>query len=173
MVTDPTNDLARIRRLKHQYCWCFDAADLDGLITLFTADAVCELGPFGTWRGVEDIRAGFAKQMVSSGVPGGVMHVVSNPLIEMDGNQARGRWYLVDYATSPDVVSPVKIVATYDDDYRCERGDWLIARTSLQVRWRSSTANRLDDLDPTRAAGAAGRITADPATPYDHRARQL
>jgi ketosteroid isomerase-like protein len=41
-------DADEIRTLKHEYCWAFDADDLAGVMDLFTDDAVCDLGPFGT-----------------------------------------------------------------------------------------------------------------------------
>ena len=129
-------DMDRIEQLKYRYCRSFDEGDLDALIALFAADAVCELDSFGTWRGVGEIRAGFAEQMVNTGVPGRVMHVVSNPLIDIDGDHASAQWYLVDYSIAPGETSPVKIIATYDDEYRCENGEWLFARTSLRIRWR-------------------------------------
>src|SRR5215218_9831772 len=90
-----------IRELKHEYCWAYDAGDLSRLMHLFTDDAVCELGPFGTWRGREEIERGYRDQMVASRVPGGRLHSVSNPLITVDGDTATGRWYLTDYDIEP------------------------------------------------------------------------
>jgi ketosteroid isomerase-like protein len=132
-----TTDADQIRDLNHRYCWCFDAADLEGLVSVFTDDAVCDLGPFGTWRGIAEIRAGFAAQMIDS-VPGGRLHSVSNDLIDVHGDTATGRWYLVDYDISPGSTTPVRIVAHCAEEYRRVDGRWLIRRTALQIRWRSS-----------------------------------
>lgn len=136
-MTQSSTDVEAVRDVKHRYCWSFDTADLEGLIALFTADAVCELGPFGSWHGIAEIRAGYQAQMADSGVPGGRLHSVSNDLIDVAGDRATGRWYLVDYDISPGTVNPARILATYADEYRREGDTWRIARTALQIHWRA------------------------------------
>jgi len=128
-------DRYQIAELKHAYCWAFDEADLEGLMALFTADAVCELGTFGTWTGGEEIRSGYRHQFVASKVPGGRLHSVSNPVLRISGDNATGRWYVVDYDIEAATVQPVRILATYEDSYRLESGGWRIARTSLKIHW--------------------------------------
>lgn len=130
----------QIRALKHEYCWAFDAGDLHRLLDLFTDDAVCELGPFGTWRGKQEIENGYRDQMVASRVPGGRLHSVTNALIAVDGDRATGRWYLVDYDIEPGTPQPVRLLATYADTYRREGGRWRFAVTSVTIHW-SSTAD--------------------------------
>jgi ketosteroid isomerase-like protein len=134
---DARADAEMIRELKHRYCWCFDDADLDGLMALFTEDAICELGPFGTWRGLAEIRAGYERQMRLSGVPGGRLHVVTNPIVEVDGDRATGRWYLTDHDISPGSTAPIRLIAGYADEYRRVDSQWRIARTVVQIRWRA------------------------------------
>jgi ketosteroid isomerase-like protein len=53
--------IEEIRRVTHWYSWCCDSGDLDGLVAVFTEDAVCVFGPYGTWTGSEQIRQGFAE----------------------------------------------------------------------------------------------------------------
>jgi hypothetical protein len=130
-------DVDAIRALKHRYCWCFDDGDLEGLLALFTGNAVCELGPFGSWHGIAEIRAGYARQMVDSGVPGGRLHSVTNELIDVEGDSATGRWYIVDYDIMPGAAAPVRIIGSYTDDYSRVDDRWLIARTAVQIRWRA------------------------------------
>jgi len=129
-------DREAIQELKHAYCWRYDTGDLDGLMELFTPDAVCDLDAFGSWRGTEEIRRGYARQMAATGIPGTRLHSVSNPLIRISGDRAKGWWYLVDYDTSPGCNAPVRILATYDDDYLRTDGGWRIAHTRLSIRWR-------------------------------------
>lgn len=128
-------DLRRIEQLKYDYCWRYDSGDLDGLVELFTEDAVCELGPFGTWRGRTEIRAGYGALITATGIPGSRRHAPANPLIEVTGDSARGRWYLIDYRTEPDVAQPVRIIATYDDEYQRAGARWQVRRTSLEIQW--------------------------------------
>ena len=132
-----TDDVVAIQELKSRYCWCFDDGDLAGLIALFTDDAVCELGTFGSWTGRAEVEAGYRAQMVDSQVPGGRLHALSNPLIDVAGDTATGRWSLVDYDVSGGSEQPIRLLATYRDDYRRVDGRWLIARTALTIQWRA------------------------------------
>lgn len=125
----------RIEQVKYDYCWAYDSGDLDAMMRLFTDDAVCEMGFFGTWRGIEEIRHGYAELMASTGVPGSRRHMPGNPQITVDGSSARARWYLVDYRTEPGVMQPTRIIASYDDSYVRDGGRWRISRTSLEVHW--------------------------------------
>ncbi len=127
--------LRRIEQLKYDYCWAYDSGDLDAVVGLFTEDAVCEMGFFGTWRGRAEIRAGYADVMASTGIPGSRRHMPGNPQITVEGEAARGRWYLVDYRTEAGVAQPTRIIASYDDLYSREGDRWLISRTSLEVHW--------------------------------------
>lgn len=130
-------DREEIRELKHAYCWRYDTGDLDGLMRLFTADAVCDLDAFGSWRGAEEIRLGYARQMAATNIPGSRLHSAGNPVIRVDGDRARGWWYLVDYDTEPETTAPVRILATYEDDYRRTDDGWRISHTRLTIRWRT------------------------------------
>jgi ketosteroid isomerase-like protein len=128
-------DLRRVEQLKYDYCWAYDAGDLDRLVGLFTDDAVCELGFFGTFRGPDEIRAGYGEVMATTGIPGSRRHVVTNPDIDIDGDTATARWCVLDFRTEEGLAQPVRIVAVAHDDYRRVDGRWLIARSRLDVQW--------------------------------------
>jgi ketosteroid isomerase-like protein len=128
-------ELRRVEQLKYDYCWAYDRGDLDRLVGLFTDDAVCELGFFGTWRGTEEIRAGYGELMAATGIPGSRRHAVTNPEIEIDGDRATGRWCVLDFRTEEGLAQPVRIVAVVEDDYRRVDGAWRIARSRLDVQW--------------------------------------
>jgi ketosteroid isomerase-like protein len=132
---DTLVDLRRIEQLKYDYCWRYDSGDLDALMGLFTDEAVCEMGLFGIWRGRDEIRRGYAEVMRTTGIPGSRRHAPANPQIEVDGDVARGRWYLIDYRTEENVTQPVRIIATYEDEYRRSGARWLVSHTSLTVHW--------------------------------------
>jgi len=128
-------ELRRVEQLKYDYCWAYDEGDLDRLVSLFTEDAVCELGLFGTWRGVDQIRRGYGELMTGTGIPGSRRHAVSNPVVDIADDTATARWCVLDYRTETGLAQPVRIVAVADDEYRLVEGEWRIARSRLEVQW--------------------------------------
>ena len=139
MTMDELLTKATITELRIMYSHYFDARDLDGLVDLFTDDAVCEFGPDygGDWVGKETISNNFAQYLQSSdGVPFGVMHAVTNPWIRLiDDDTANGRWYLHDLFTSEGNENPLGLYGIYDDLYKKVDGRWLIHRTRIDFLW--------------------------------------
>lgn len=135
ITTETLVELRRVEQLKYDYCWAYDEGDLDRLVGLFTADAVCELGFFGTWRGSAEIRTGYGELMAATGIPGSRRHAVTNPAIELDRDTSTARWCVLDFRTEPGLAQPVRIVALADDEYRRVDGAWLITRSRLDVQW--------------------------------------
>ncbi|MDX1383576.1 MAG: nuclear transport factor 2 family protein [Thermoanaerobaculia bacterium] len=122
-------DVEAIRRLKARYCFACDAGyDVEALAELFTEDAVWDGGALGVAEGREAIRRFFerAPQAMSFAV-----HMVTNPLIEIDGDTATGAWYLLQAATHAPSESAVWGSARYDEEYvRTETG-WKFRRLRL------------------------------------------
>ena len=85
-------DIEAIRRLKARYCYYRDDNhDADNILELFVEDAVWDGGMRGGAEGREAIRDFFVK--ASQRLPFTV-HMVLNPAIEVDGDAARGSWYM-------------------------------------------------------------------------------
>lgn len=79
-MTDTEDDTA-IRNLLARYCLYLDLDDVDGWVSLFTADA--EYHVYGrAFRGSDGLR----KMMAAA--PGG-LHLGGPPVIELDGDRAR------------------------------------------------------------------------------------
>ena len=82
-----------IKELRIMYSHYFDGKNIDGLVDLFTDDAVCEFGPNygGDWVGKEQIRQNFAQYAEGEGAPFAVLHAVTNPWIRLiDESTANG-----------------------------------------------------------------------------------
>ena len=90
-------DIESIRALKARYCmYCDDNYDVEGLASLFTEDAVWDGGIRGKAVGRDGIREFF--QHAPERLPFAV-HMVMNPLIEVNGDEATGVWYLFQACT--------------------------------------------------------------------------
>jgi hypothetical protein len=130
--------IEEIRNLRIKYAHLLDTNNARLLGELFTADAICDAGR-GQWEGrsaiVDGLNTAFAEY--DSGGTGAYPfhHVITNHWVECTGpTTAEGRSYLVDLQTDPARDRWI-LLGTYADEYRLERGVWLISRTRLDITW--------------------------------------
>lgn len=129
------SDIEELKQLKHRYAgYCDDDYDAERLAPLFTEDAVWDGGPMGRYEGREAIREFFAG--VSSAVPFAIHHV-TNPILEVDGDRATGRWYLWQPVVFARGSQALWMAARYDDVYRREGGEWRFERVTVTLRMLS------------------------------------
>ncbi len=124
-----------IHRLKAAYCThCDDGYAPDALADLFTRDGVIDAGPFGRHAGRDAIRRYFeaiSKTIVFAA------HLVTNPVISIEGERATGRWRLLVTATMlrDGKKEAVWILGDYRDDYAREEGRWRFANVDLEINF--------------------------------------
>ncbi len=117
-------DIEEIKQLKARYCSCCDDHyNPDGIAELFALDGVWDGADFGVFRGRDEIREFFLK---GSDVFPFTIHQVMNPIIEIDGDTARGSWYLLQPAVQGD--KAVWLAARYADEYTRVDGKWLFQK---------------------------------------------
>ena len=129
-------DIEAIRRLKHRYmAYADDGYDAENIVTLMTADAVWDGGEaFGRQEGAEAFGAmvrEVGKQISFAA------HLALNEIIDVDGDSARGRWWLLMPCTALDDQGKDEarwIFATYDDRLVKRDGRWLFAHTVFDVK---------------------------------------
>lgn len=125
-------DIEAVRTLKYRYgALCDDDYAADGLAALFTKDAVWDGGPFGRYEGRDAIRAFFA------GAPAAVSfaaHYMINPVIEIDGDSARGQWSLWQSMVFRKTSKAYWLIGQYTDQYVRAADGWLFTSVSLKVR---------------------------------------
>jgi ketosteroid isomerase-like protein len=137
-MVENASDWAEICQLKSAYGWHYDAPDLEALVDLFTDDAVCVFGAYGTWHGKEEIRAGFAENVGAADNAFPSLHTFANPMIAIDGDEATGKWYLLDFVLTGAADEPVlRVMGVYDERYRREDARWRIAHMHLTFLWNS------------------------------------
>ncbi len=125
-------DIEEIKQLKARYALaCDDNYDPDGIADLFTEDAVWDGGFMGRAETKEGIREFFRN---ASNVVAFAVHGVSNPLIDVTGDRATGRWYLHQPMVVHGQEACFWLCAQYEDLYaRTEQG-WRFERVLVKAR---------------------------------------
>ena len=129
-------DLEAIKKLKARYAQLADEKysdgmpkgekDLEGIANemtqLFTEDAVWDGGRFGgILKGRKEIYKRFKGANFNFAI-----HYFVMPHITINGDRAKGRWYMWEAATLTDG-TPVWIAGFEDDEYTKINGQWLMS----------------------------------------------
>lgn len=99
-MSSPLEDTLRIRELKHEYCYVTDDLDVDRVPTVFSADTYLDTplhDPVEGHDGVREYFEFFGEQEYEVR-----SHNVVNPIVDVDDDEATGKWYYVVVYTLPD-----------------------------------------------------------------------
>lgn len=115
-----------IRELNVAHVNLADAADLDGLVGLFTDDVVYDGGQlFGIHEGKATVRAFLAEEWKER--TWAVRYVTGETItVAPSGTEARGTWHLWEAAIYRG--RAIWFASRYEDEYRKIAGRWKIAR---------------------------------------------
>jgi len=120
-------DVEEIKKLKAKYCYLVDEAlsdssKWDNLLENFTDFAKIDFGPFGVRDGKEAIGKFFKKNIAGS--LSFSVHMVFDPIIEVKGREATGKWYFHVPATDKRTNRAIWTTGSYDEEYVKEEGRW-------------------------------------------------
>ncbi|MGR8949460.1 MAG: nuclear transport factor 2 family protein [Gammaproteobacteria bacterium] len=125
-------DVESIKQLKHRYCaFCDEQYNPDGIAGLFTEDGVWDGAAFGRAEGREAIRKFFSD--VRSQIEF-ANHYVTNPIIEINGDTATGRWDLWQPMVSAPEPAALWLIAKYREQYVRIDDGWLIQLLELDIK---------------------------------------
>lgn len=125
-------DIEEIKQLKARYALaCDNDYEPDTLADLFTEDAIWDGGFMGRAETRDGIRTFFAN---ASNIVGFAVHGVSNPLIEIDGDQATGRWYLHQPMVIKGAEACFWFCAQYEDLYVRTDDGWKFKHVLIKPR---------------------------------------
>ena len=145
-------DRLAIVDLLHRYATGLDTKDWDKLASVFTADGVADYGALG---GVNQGPAAIVK--LCSGALGGLdasQHIITNEVIELDGDRARARCYFQaqHVFTGAEGGDNFLVGGTYDDEIVRTVDGWRIRHRTLTATWT--------DGNPVVFEAAAARLAA-------------
>jgi ketosteroid isomerase-like protein len=129
-------DIEEIRKLKARYAAACDINAEPGSVysareiaSLFTEDAVFDPGVMGKVvrgrKAIQEVFTGSTHWMSFA------VHLVNNPIIDVDGDRAKGTWYLFQAATFIKGDRAVWGSGRYDEEYARVDGQWKISSWKL------------------------------------------
>jgi uncharacterized protein (TIGR02246 family) len=124
-------DLEEIRQLFVDYGYYLDHGDFSAYAQLFADDGEVLLGPMGRATGREAIQAIMERTL--AGRAGESFHIISNPIIHLDGDQATTdvAWSVV--VRQPDGQPRLSMFGRHRDTVVRERGQWKFKRRAGYV----------------------------------------
>lgn len=160
-------DRAQIEDLMARYLFAIDYNDWDSYVETFATDGELEFAS-GTSKGrdairknVTDFAAGIGKfYHTEDGKPAKLRHVVLQSMIRVEGNRAWGRTLWLEMANhGPMDTMKMGTYGIYEDEFRKEGGQWLIAKRRVLnefIKSRTSgPGNPVRDADAAAEAYAA------------------
>lgn len=123
-----------IRKVKHAYLAASDRFDLDAVLATMTDDVVWDGGAaLGRHQGKEAV-GGLVKFV--GGITRFTAHLVTNEMIEVNGDRATGKWWMIVPSTVE--IEGQKIAqwlfAYSETSFVQQNGNWLISEIKLDPR---------------------------------------
>jgi hypothetical protein len=125
-----TADAVELSQLKNRWSIALDEAlrtgaeeDVERAVAMWTEDAHLDLGAFGVFDGRGSVARFLAE---SSRMFAWTRHFLTNPVLETDGDQASGRWYVQLYALALDAHTPDVMLGVHRDRYVRLDGSWRL-----------------------------------------------
>ena len=113
------DDREALRQLTARYMQAMHDARWEDAVDCFADDAEYDHGILGELRGKSDIRQFYTEFMPAYEEAGGwSFDVLADPVIEVDGDKAEGRWFLLTLLIDPDSQEAAWSIATLDYEYK-------------------------------------------------------
>jgi 3-phenylpropionate/cinnamic acid dioxygenase small subunit len=127
MTSPSLEDRLQINDLFVRYACALDEGDVEGVVACFAPEGALESPAVGRMAGLAAIRQ-FAERFARFRAGGSQLrHVISNLRIDVAGDRARARCYLVAFVTR-DGQSRLLPPGAYDCDLVRQGGNWVFQR---------------------------------------------
>ncbi|WP_240334422.1 nuclear transport factor 2 family protein [Sphingobium estronivorans] len=135
-------DREAIRDLIARYGPLADGGDCAGAASLWTEDGIYEVGGFGSYQGRAAIQALLEGESHQGLIHGGAAHVLSPPVIDLDGDRATARSYSVVFRKAGDSWEAHRASANLWQLVRTHEG-WKVAQRVNRLLDGSADARAL------------------------------
>lgn len=129
VMTSVLDDKDQIRELLANYCFYSDGGQADKHISLFTEDCELDLGMLGHIHGRQEL---LELQRKKGGKPTPIRHLTINIVIEVDGDRATARSYVLVLNTQGETPAIV-LIGHYFDSLVKQDGRWLFRHRVLST----------------------------------------
>lgn len=132
-------DRIELEELRYDYCRHLDSESWDQWLALFTDDVVYDatgVPGLDVYEG-KDALEEFVEDFISSASRYSTHHAF-HPVIDIDGDEATGRWVLDEVSVRPDG-TVVWMQGVYRDEYRRVDGEWKFAKVSTSIEALASS----------------------------------
>ena len=128
-------DLRAIESLKYRYLRSLDTKDWTTFESTLTEDVTGNYGESLAFSNRNEL-VGYMRENVGPAVI--TEHRVAHPEIEIDGDTARGRWYLQDRVIVAEFSFMLIGAAFYEDTYRRTADGWRISSTGYDRTYEAT-----------------------------------
>jgi len=131
-------DIVQIKQLGYRYAYAVDACDIERFLSAFTPDARIHIyhpdaeEPFANFAGSDELSVipGRMKDMFAQ-----TMHVMTNHLVEVDGDNAKGTVLCTSRHLTKDRENSMNVMIRYIDRYVRIGGVWKMADREIRFLW--------------------------------------
>jgi len=122
-------DIEEIKQLSHRYSRGLDTFDLEGILSVYTDDAVFDASGFelGKMEGRDQLRKFFGGSLETLKTS---IHLIGSHIIDVDGDSAAGSCYL-DQDGYTHEGNRVRCLGIYEDTYRRTDVGWKISSRKI------------------------------------------
>jgi hypothetical protein len=131
-------NLEAVKDLHRRYMYLVNSQKWDEVIGCFTKDATADIGMHGSHKGVAELSELFKIKIAKVNEKWNGGHFVTQPIISVDGDKAKGYWILYICVFDAEVAAGPTlrwIQGRHDCEYIKQDGNWKISYIKYTRPW--------------------------------------
>ena len=130
-------DQLAIRDMHHEYLFRLNNYQWDDIIDSFTEDGSANIGHHGLREGKEEVAKLFRERISQMNVGREIRdsHNAIDPVIEIDGDKAKGHWLMYIFISDPETGKTTITQGRHDCEYEKIDGKWYFKSVKYTRPW--------------------------------------